>query len=71
MKTSLVKTSLLIAMALAGIAASSPSFAKVRSHEYRYNGGHEVLVNRPSRPSGNDTICQSPSDYRCPSANGG
>ncbi len=45
-----MKPSLLVAMSVVGVAASSPSFAKVRFHEYRYNGGQEVLVNKPSRP---------------------
>ena len=55
-----MKTLFVLAMALAGLAAASPSFAKLRSQVLRNEGGQVVL-----------TDCQNPFDHRRPSANGG
>jgi hypothetical protein len=66
-----MKTLFALAMALADLAAASPSFAKLRSQEPSNEGGQVVLIYRPSKTQVNDKACQNPFDYRCPSANGG
>jgi hypothetical protein len=66
-----MKTPLLVAMVIAGVAAASPSFAKEGSQEIGLNKTQRVLINREVGPRGSDSICQFPSDYRCPTANGG
>lgn len=65
-----MKTYLYIAIAIVGIGASSPSFAKVRFHDYDgqstlinredRSGGVDSRFGRQDRPSGIDSIYQSP-----------
>lgn len=47
MKTTFIKLAVLFALALGGMVASSPSYAKARKHEYRHNSDQRVLVYRP------------------------
>jgi hypothetical protein len=65
-----MKSLFALVMVISAIGAVSQSFAAQASQEFSTYGDQGALVNRVSNPSDNDK-CPNPSDFHCPSANGG